>query len=918
MSSSQDPAFFAAQNDFSLIVARTAGKGRALVIQELREVALVDKAAIEEAMRAVFPSGAGAITAAALRPAEQLRLANADEGRRIATPAAVQKFARESAEFASLQPGLFAVAPAKEGAGSPWLLAATAAAAHSQMLASLAELQLKPARTAAASLHAATALVATLKARNTDAAVLCLDLGALNSHAMLVSRRGIEAAGPAAISLDAIAEAVQAELGLKFKGSAGKLFFNEAYDFSEAASKIAARLTPVIKTSISGLGGVSPTELYCAGLPAKQQWLANALAAELGLTACLPDLKTWCTSAGIAFANPIEAGVPPAWLGFLQFVSAQSGGAPGAVWSSEWIPFDATLAAAPAPVVAPPAVVAAAPVVAPAAVVAPPAPQPKAQPVAAFVPPLKAAPIPAAPTAAKPAAPPPPTTAKPAVAPMAKPAPALSKPAPSVSYPPKSPAANPVKPLTPPVRPTPTAKPTLGPVPPKPQPVPIPGKAAAVPIPALTARDEPGEKSKLWIFIGVAAVLAVLIGGFFFMRAKNAETERIAIAAREAQVASEKRIKEEAEKNRLVTEQKAREESEARKKTEGELTRKLAEAEAARQQAELNAKAQMAARLANARGSVVIRSDPPGATAVVGGLPARPTPATFGDIKIGKHPVTVSLPYHDDVKFEVEITENATTEPPTVRLTRITGTMEVTSDPAGANYEVRPANVLVVPPDARRTGQTPATLNDLAAGEYTVTISRDGWAPHTENITVGRNGTAKVAWAFQNGIVRISSTPEGATVTRNGTRLGVTPLTLSDQTPGDARFELSLPEHEPATLSGKVESGKTLSFTAPMLSVDRLAKQSELDVQPEIIPSSQTQPDVSDAIKARGGRVEIEFTVTRAGATKDFNILQSTNPAAEKACLAAAAKLKFKPGTIKGKPMNVRVRYPYVFTAPKG
>ncbi|MEO7798147.1 MAG: PEGA domain-containing protein, partial [Opitutaceae bacterium] len=817
MPSSQDPAFFAARNDFSLIIARTAGKGRALVIEELREAALVEKAAIEEAMKAVFLSAAGAISAAALRPVEQLRLATADEGRRMATPAAVQKFARESAEFAPVQPGLFAVSPAKEGAGSPWLLAATSTAAHSQALASLAELQLKPARTAAASLHATTALIATLKARNTDAAVLCLDLGAMDSHALLVTRRGIEAAGSAAISLDAIAQAVQAELGLKFKGSAGKLFFNDLYDFSEAGSKIAARLAPAIKTSLASLGGGPPTELYCAGLPAKQQWLAHTLAAELALTPCTPDLKAWCSSIGISFANPtIEAALSPAWLGFLQFVSVQSGGAPGAVWSAEWLPLEAVLTPAPspataAPVATPPATAlsaaAAPPVPASAATVNPPPPAAKAAPVIPPAAPVKAAPAPVPPA---PAMPP-----KPAVAPGARTIPTPAKSTPSVSYPPK-PTPNPVKaapapvkppgspgrPATSPMRPTPTIKPTLGPVSAKPQAVPMPAKvAAAAPIPAaLLSRSEPAEKSKLWIFIGVAAVLAVLIGGFLFMRAKNAETERVAIAAREAQAASEKRIKEEAEKVRVAAEQKARVEAEARKKTETEFTQKLAVAEAARQQAEIDAKAQTAARLANARGTVVIRSDTAGAMVVVGGLPARPAPATFSDIKIGKYAVTVSLPNHDEVKFEVEVNENATTEPPAVRLTRITGTMEIASLPVGANYELRPANVLVVPADARRTGQTPATLNDLAAGEYTVTLTRDGWPAHTENITVGRNGTAKVSWAFQNGIIRVSSTPEGATVTRNGTRMGTTPLTLSDQTPGDVRFELSLPEHEPAML----------------------------------------------------------------------------------------------------------------------
>src|SRR3954469_7568586 len=120
MPPSQDPALFAAQNDCSLIIARTSGKGRALVIEELREGALTEKNAVEEALRAVFPSGPGAISAAALRPAEQLRLATLDEAKRLASPAAVQKFAREAAEFAALQPGFFAVTSAKEGASAPW------------------------------------------------------------------------------------------------------------------------------------------------------------------------------------------------------------------------------------------------------------------------------------------------------------------------------------------------------------------------------------------------------------------------------------------------------------------------------------------------------------------------------------------------------------------------------------------------------------------------------------------------------------------------------------------------------------------------------------------------------------------------------------------------------------------------------
>jgi TonB family protein len=879
MPSSQDQGFFAEQNDFSLLVARTVGKGRALVIEELREAALVEKSAIDEALQAVFPSGPGDIAAAAIRPTEQLRLANAEEGRRLATPAAVQKFARESAEFAALQPGFFALAPAREGAGSPWLLAATAAGAHAQILAAMSELQLKPARTAAGSLHTATALSAALKTRGSDSPVLCLDFGAMESHALLVTRRGIESTGSAAVSLDAIAEAVQGELGLKFKGSAGKLFFNELYDFSETGPKIAARLAPAVKAGIATLGGVSPVELYCAGLPAKQQWLATLLAAELGLVPYAPDIKGWASGLGISFGNPaLEASLSPAWLGFLQFIYVQSGGAPGAVWSSDWISFDAVIAAAPTPavVVAPPP-----PKPAPAPAPAPVAPPPAPKPAVVATPAPIAKPAQPAPTTNKPV---------PAPAPAAKPA----------AYPPKpTPAPAPAK------QPAAPVKPVAAPAPQKPQPA--PPKAAPVPV-AAAVPQKPAAKSKMGLFIAIAAVIAIGIGVFVFMQKQKAEAERVAQVERER--LAEVRAKEEAEKVRLAAEQKAREEAEARKKFEAEVTQKLAAAEAARKQAEADARAQQAARLANARGNVIIATNPAGANITLGTLPPRPSPATFNDLKIGKYPVTVSLLNHDEARFEVEVNENATTEVPVVRLDRITGTVEIASEPTGVNYELRPAGQMMVTPEARRTGQTPATIADLNAGEYTVTFTREGWPTHSENVTVARNGTARVAWTFKNGVVNIASTPEGATVLRNGTRIGVTPLTLSDQVPGDVRFELSLANHEPATLAGRVESGKTLSLTTPLLSVDRLANLNELDTRPE--PINQVQPEVPSNLNVPPGRVEIELTVTKTGTTKDLRIVRGTNAEFSKLCLEAAAKWRFKPGMINGKPMNVRVVLPFV------
>lgn len=913
MSPSQDSGLFVARNDLSLILARTSGKGRSLVIEDLRETPLVEKATLEESIKSVRAEFAGEISAA-IRLPELLRLANADEAKRFTTSGAVQKFARELPAFSSVQPGMFAVTSAKEGAGAPWLLAATANSAHENAVTALTEMGLKPTRTIAASLHTANALAASLKARGTDTAVLCLDLGALESHALVVTRRGVEFAATAPISLDAIAQAVQAELALKFKGSAAKLFFNEVYDFSEAGPKIAARLATPIKDSLAGLGTIPPVELYCAGLPAKQQWLAPLLAAEIGLHPYTPDVRAWCSNAGIAFGNAtLEASISPAWLGFLHFVSSQSGGAPATAFTSEWTALDAdiipatpsapvtTPTPAPPPTPVPPAKapVVAAPNPAPASKAAPAPASPPPQKAAAVVSPAPARPLPTKPAPAPaPAAKAVPLAAKP---PIATPA----KPAQSVSYPPK--------PSTPPGKPTPGAK-LVTPAPgnrPQPAPARVP---APVPTPSAVAyTSKPVKHIPVALILSIVVVLLLLGGGYLYVRTQNAKAERIAQAA-ELQAINERRAKTDAENARKAEELKARQDAEARRVFEAEVSQKLAAAEEARRQAELTAKQQIAAaRLANARGSVVIATVPAGAMVTVGTLPARPSPATFSDLRTGKYPVSISLLHHDSAKFEVEISEDTTLEPPVVRLARITGSMEVTSDPIGANYDVRPANVLMVPPDARRTGKTPANFGDLVPGEYTVTLSREGWPPHTQNVTVNRNATAKVSWAFLNGTVQIGSNPSGAAVMRNGTRIGTTPMTLPDLLPGDVRYDLALPEHEPATVSGRVESGKMLTLAVNLLSFDRLASPAELDRRPEVLPQSQTQPDVPANIAQRGGRVEIELTVTPAGGVKDLRVVSSTNPALDRGCLAAANRLKFRPGTIDGKAMNVRMVVPYVF-----
>src|SRR5688572_22137865 len=112
-----DQGFFIEHTPFSLLLARTSGTGRNRMIEELREITLTDKAKTEAPIRTTFPEGNTPLAVASIRPHGELHLATVDEAKRHTTPAAVQKFGRDSTAFAALVPGFFATAAAREGAG---------------------------------------------------------------------------------------------------------------------------------------------------------------------------------------------------------------------------------------------------------------------------------------------------------------------------------------------------------------------------------------------------------------------------------------------------------------------------------------------------------------------------------------------------------------------------------------------------------------------------------------------------------------------------------------------------------------------------------------------------------------------------------------------------------------------------------
>jgi hypothetical protein len=297
------------------------------------------------------------------------------------------------------------------------------------------------------------ALVDGVQSGKLDKPVLMLDILNASTRLVVASKEGVVDLGTIDTGTDAILEQVMAALGLKFPGSAAKLFYGDLYDFDEHAAKLVAILSEKAKARLGEFSGKipAPAYLYASGLPSSRtQLLGGKLAEALGLSQA---------------ASPVVlegAGMPPyfggAALGLAKLVES-SGSAP---WTLDLAQPEADAAS----LVAKLAPKAAAPAPAPAAPAKPATPAP----------------------AAKPAAPAP--TAKPAQQQKpvfnkngngAKPAVNAKAPAPAAKPAAPAPAAAPAKPVAP-----------------APKPAAAPAKSAA------------GKKNDVVLYGGIAAAVVVV------------------------------------------------------------------------------------------------------------------------------------------------------------------------------------------------------------------------------------------------------------------------------------------------------------------------------------------------------------------------------------------------------------------------
>jgi Protein kinase domain/PEGA domain/SLBB domain/zinc-ribbon domain len=114
---------------------------------------------------------------------------------------------------------------------------------------------------------------------------------------------------------------------------------------------------------------------------------------------------------------------------------------------------------------------------------------------------------------------------------------------------------------------------------------------------------------------------------------------------------------------------------------------------------------------------------------------------------------------------------------------------------------------------------SPVNFKDIHVGKKELTITKDGYEPVRQDVEIKENqvlGLGTIKLVRQTGSVRITSNPEGATVTQNGKELGATPLELNSVPTGFLNFNLKLSGFQDTQVMGLVENKQQLLLTASL------------------------------------------------------------------------------------------------------
>ncbi len=235
------------------------------------------------------------------------------------------------------------------------------------------------------------------------------------------------------------------------------------------------------------------------------------------------------------------------------------------------------------------------------------------------------------------------------------------------------------------------------------------------------------------------------------------------------------------------------------------------------------------ANMAPPVGRLVVSANVSGAKITLDGRsnPSWVTPHSFPAVAAGSHTLIISKGGYEDLRQTMEVTEGATSSI-TANLverprTAATVMVTITSNVSGAN--------ITLDGQTHPTWMTPYTFSDLAAGEHTVAVSKEGYRYAEQTLTVKggppvtfsvnlteveRTPFPAVPAAPKIGQLVVTSNVPGASITVDGQREAdwVTPYTFSRLSAGRHSVVVSMSGYGDVQRVLEIEGGRTGTFYA--------------------------------------------------------------------------------------------------------
>jgi serine/threonine protein kinase len=147
-------------------------------------------------------------------------------------------------------------------------------------------------------------------------------------------------------------------------------------------------------------------------------------------------------------------------------------------------------------------------------------------------------------------------------------------------------------------------------------------------------------------------------------------------------------------------------------------------------------------KLAPIVANIEVTSVPKGADVTLDGDNKGKTPLTLENVPFGTHEVAVRLKGHDRVNRTVEVKSSDAVKVE-AELTELPGALVVTSEPSGAKLKL----------NGEVKGNTPQTISGLKAGEYSLSLSKDGYNVVQEKKAVVAGEESKAHYALRLKVV---------------------------------------------------------------------------------------------------------------------------------------------------------------------